>query len=117
MELRRRTPRVPTTGWLGKYVIEDAPGDESAECQVLDISAIGVGLELFGEVSADLIGRRLIVQVQSPVGDSVSIRLVGQVRNTGPGPEGGTRAGLEFVGLSETERAILNVMELMQIAW
>jgi hypothetical protein len=32
-------------------------------------------------------------------------------------PGGTTRAGLEFVDLSETERAILNVMGLMGIGW
>ncbi len=84
---------------------------------MLDISVIGVGLELFGSPPEDLIGRRLTVEVQAPVGASVGIHLVGQVRNTGPGPEGGTRVGLEFVDLSETERKMLHVMELLQIVW
>lgn len=84
---------------------------------MMDISVIGVGLELFGAVPEDLIGHQLAVEVHTPIGASVSIRLVGEVRNTGPGPEGGTRVGLEFVDLSETERQMLHVMELLQVVW
>jgi PilZ domain len=113
MERRRRVPRVSTPGWSGTYSIE---GD-GRECKVIDISVLGIGIELYGDVPQNLVGRRLDVQVQAPVGESVSIHLTGTVKNTGPGPEGGIRAGLEFVGLSETEQAILKVMELMKVAW
>lgn len=51
------------------------------------------------------------------MGDSVSLRLVGRVRNVSQGRHGTTRAGLEFEGLSETERDILKVLELLQVAW
>ena len=94
--------------------MEDNPESGWSECQVIDISVLGVGVKLLGEVSNDLIGHRLVVQVQAPVGESVSIRLIGRVRNLSH-PEGGTRVGLEFVGLSETEQAILKVMELMKL--
>jgi hypothetical protein len=74
----------------------------------------GVGLELFGDVPEYLIGYRLDVEVQAPIGASVSIRLVGEVKNTSEGAEGGTRVGMEYIDLSETERKILRVLELMQ---
>jgi len=116
MERRRRVPRV-SAGWLGKYRVEDDPQSDWGECQLIDISIVGVGLELFGVVPDDLIGHQLAVEVHTPVGASVSIRLVGEVRNSGPGPEGGTRAGMEFVDLSETEQQMLHVMELLQVVW
>ncbi len=55
--------------------------------------------------------------MQAPTGASVIVQLTGQVKNTGPGNHGGTRVGLEFVDLSETERSILSVMELMKVVW
>ncbi len=117
MEFRRRAPRVATEGWPGRYIVEDDPHSGWIECRVLDISLIGVGLELFGHIESDLLGHRLIVHVQTPVGESVSIRLVGRVMNVGKGNEGGTRAGLEFVGLSDSEQSILKTLELMRVAW
>jgi hypothetical protein len=110
---RRRVPRMATSGWLGTYTDDDA----AHECRVIDISVLGLGLELLGDVPGDLIGHRLTIEVHAPVGDSVTLRLMGRVRNMSPGAEGSVRAGLEFVGLSETERAILSTMELMKVAW
>lgn len=78
--------------WSGRYSIEDEPG--GGDCRVLDISAMGVGLELFGAVPDDLIGSRIEVSV--PNGTSSGIRLVGDVRNMSPGRNGGARAGVEF---------------------
>jgi PilZ domain len=117
MERRRRAPRVNTTAWIGRYTVEDDPGLLSRECRVIDISILGLGLELFGEVTEDMIGRRLVVQVGAPAGESVSLRLVGEVRNLVAGQYGGTRAGLEFTDLSEAEREILKAMELLKVAW
>lgn len=87
------------------------------ECSVLDISIIGVGVEVFGGLPRDLIGRRMIVDVHAGGGASVSVHMVGQIRNTGPGPHGGTRVGMEFEGLSDTERSILDALEMMHVAW
>ncbi len=84
---------------------------------VIDISILGLGLELFGPATEDMIGNRLVVHVGAPAGESVSLRLVGQVKNVNPGVLGGTRAGLEFTDLSETEQEILKAMELLKVAW
>ena len=116
MQRRRRVPRQ-SAGWSGTYVVEDEPRAGSHDCLVIDISVLGVGLELLGSVPTDLVGRRISLEVQTPVGTSVSIRLVGEVRNSAPGRLGGVRVGLEFIGLSDTERSILDALELMQIAW
>lgn len=72
---------------------------------------------LFGTVTEDMVGNRLVVHVGAPAGESVSLRLVGQLKNLSPGRLGGVRAGLEFVDLSETEREILKAMELLKVAW
>jgi PilZ domain len=121
LERRRRAPRVSTSGWSGRYVVEDDPESSWNECNVLDISVLGVGLEAFptdpGDVSEALIGRRIVVHVQAPTGASVTVRLIGRAKNVTPGRDGGTRVGLEFVDLSETERSILRVMELMKVVW
>jgi hypothetical protein len=116
MERRRRVPRQ-SAGWSGRFKDEGDRFGDWGDCLVIDISVLGVGLELYGPVPRDLIGRRIAVEVQTPIGTSVSIRLAGEVRNTAPGPHGGVRVGMEFVGLTETERSILNALELMQIAW
>jgi hypothetical protein len=120
MDRRRRTPRVATPGWPGRYVIEDDPDAEWCDCRVLDLSIAGVGLELFPRHTQRheaLIGHRVVAQVRSPAGESVSVRLVGEVRNVSPGSEGGIRAGLEFVGLSEVEEGILKILELLKVVW
>ena len=116
MERRRRVPRV-SAGWHGKYRVDGDPLSDWGECQMIDISVIGAGLELFGAIPENVVGHRLAVEVHTPVGASVSIRLVGEVRNIGPGPEGGTRVGMEFADLSDTERQMLHVMELLQVVW
>jgi hypothetical protein len=120
-EFRRRVPRIATTSWSGRYIVEDDPASDWAECRVLDISVLGVGLELFptraDEDLGPLVGHRLVIQVQAPVGESISVRLAGTVTNVGTGVQGGIRTGLEFVGLSETEQAIVRVIEQLLVAW
>ncbi len=68
---KRRTPRV-ATGWAGKYVVEDDPASDWSDCRVTDLSIMGVGLELCGDTAQDLIGRQVIVQVQSQVEESLT---------------------------------------------
>ena len=115
-ERRRRLPRE-VAGWHGRFEFEGQPAHSSKECRIIDISLIGVGLELFGTLPDELMGRELSVVVETPAGASISLRLNGVIRNIGPGPSGGTRVGVEFTGLSETERSIVDVMSHMQIVW
>jgi hypothetical protein len=81
---------------------------------MIDISVVGVGVELFGDVPADLVGRRLVVEVDPPIGDSIGIRLVGDVKSTREQMDGATRVGVEYTDLSQTERQILRILELIQ---
>ena len=116
MERRRRVPRIDA-GWSGKYRFEDDPNSAWSPCRLVDISILGVGLELFGFTRKDLVGHTLVVQLEAPAGASVTFRLVGKVRYTGPGSLGGTRVGIEFIDLSDTEREILRAIELMHVVW
>ncbi len=83
----------------------------------MDISLLGVGLEVSADIEADVVGHQIEVYVRDSVGDSVSLRLVGRVRNLSAGRLGGTRVGVEFERLSETERDILKVMAQLKVAW
>lgn len=118
MERRRRLPRQ-AAGWAGKYCVEGDDPEAWHPCHVLDISVVGVGVELFGPVShsQDLLGRRVVVEVETPTGASLSIRARGEVRNVSSGPEGGTRVGMEFVDLTETELSILDALVVMGALW
>ncbi len=118
MERRRRVPRQ-VAGWTGKYCIEGDDPEAWYECHVLDISVIGVGIELFGPVSDPdgLLGRRVVVEANTPTGASLSLRAQGEVRNVREGSRGGTRVGLEFVDLTETERSILDALAIMGTLW
>jgi len=114
---RRRFPRVSADSWPGKYVVEDDPSSGWHECSLIDLSLLGMGLELLGPSSPELIGRRILVHVDVGEGKSIALRLAGVVRNLHPGPSGSTRAGIEFTDLSEGERSVLTMMEHLKIRW
>jgi hypothetical protein len=112
---RRRLPRH-SAGWPGCYVFND-PTVEVGTCRVIDISRMGAGIEVFGDTPLDPIGQYLSVDVACPTGGSVGIHLEGEVRNVALGETGGVRVGLEFIGISEADQAILTSLERMQVAW
>ena len=82
---RRRVPRQPA-GWFGKCIVDDDKGASWSECRVIDVSIIGAGIELYGFVHRDLVGRHVTVEVQAPTGASVSVCFTGEVMNAGRGP-------------------------------
>lgn len=98
-------------------MVEDEKESGWHECIVLDLSNLGVGLELVGEARAALIGQSIQVEVDLGDTSSIRLRLAGVVRNLTPGRRGETRVGVEFTGLSEREEAILKAMEYMNIRW
>jgi hypothetical protein len=115
-ERRRRVPRT-SAGWPGRYRFEQDPVNEWGECEVIDISLIGAGLELMGDVPPVPVGVRIVVEVATPAGSSVTLRLAGETRNVAPGSGGGIRVGIEFIDLSDTERSILDVLSQMRVVW
>ena len=104
---RRRVPRQGA-GWPGSYRLEDDPESEWGECQILDVSVFGAGIEIFGPVQDDLVGHKITVDARTSDGGSASLRFVGVVRNVRPGPSGQIRTGIEFSGLSE---------DRLRVAW
>ena len=57
---RRTVPREPA-GWLGRYQVAGRPELGWGECRVLDVSPVGVGLELFGPWPRDGVDAELLV--------------------------------------------------------
>jgi hypothetical protein len=117
-KMRRRLPRQKTD-WLATYTIEGVPGRLWGACEVLDISILGAGIWLSEapRPEDDLIGRPILVEVQAPAGASITLQMLGEIRYTEAGPRGGTRVGVEFLHLSDTEKAILDVLEHMRAVW
>jgi len=109
-------PRVQTGEWPGRCSVEGDPESARVECKLLDLSIFGAGIELPGGPYSDFQDQKVIVEVHAPLGESVSLRLVGEVRNMTPTSEG-TRLGIEFVELSETEQEILKVFSIMKAFW
>jgi hypothetical protein len=116
MDTRRRLPRQPAN-WPGTYHFEGTPPTGQGPCCLIDISRMGAGVVLFGGVPADPIGRRLAVDVEGPCDGSIRIRIEGEVRHVTLGSSGGVRMGVEFVGLTQVEQAILDSLEQMQVTW
>jgi len=95
---------------MGSCHVEGESSHQWRDCGVFDFSTLGVGMDFRHPGSSDLVGRRISLRL--PVGDSVDMTLTGEVRNVRPGPDGIVRAGIEFVGLSEDELYIIDLMEL-----
>jgi len=109
MEDRRRAHRQSAV-WIGSCHVEGEPSELWQGCGVFDFSALGVGMDFRHPDSTDLVGRR--ISVRFPVGDSIEMKLTGEVRNAKAGPDGIVRAGIEFDGLSEDELYIVDLLEL-----
>jgi hypothetical protein len=79
------------------------------DCEVIDISMFGLGITLHHPQPWELVHRRILVDV-SAVGDAVTIRLEGEIKDAAFTLEGDIRIGLEFTGLSRTSQAITAVL-------
>jgi hypothetical protein len=106
-ENRRRAQRQSAV-WIGSCHVEGEPSDVWRDCGVFDFSNFGLGMDL--RYPSDLVGSR--VSVRLPVGASIDVTLTGEVRNAKAGPEGVVRVGIEFVGLSKTERSIVDLLNV-----
>ncbi len=110
MEYRRRVPRQ-RAGWYGSCLIGGESATEWCDCRVIDISVLGLGIQIHHSRPSELVGRRVSVEVP-PVGDSVNILLEGEIRNAALSPGGTVRVGIEFIGLSDAERSIVDILTL-----
>lgn len=109
MDTRRRIPRQ-AAGWTGTCLIEDdAAAAQWRDCWVLDISMLGLGIALDHRRPFELMDREISVEFPA-VGDLVSVRLEGKIKNIEVMRLGLVHAGIEFVGLSAEEQAIAAVL-------
>ena len=113
--LERRRASRQASGWSGTCLIEDDLQTEGwRDCSVLDISPFGLGITLADcrSSGAELVGHNVAVAFPA-VSDWVSIRLDGEIKNAALIRPGLIRAGIEFIGLSEAERAIATVLGVL----
>ena len=109
MDTRRRIPRQ-AAGWTGTCLIEDdTAAAQWRDCWVLDISMLGLGIAFDHRRPFELVDREISVEFPA-VGDLVSVRLEGRIKNIEVMRLGLVQAGIEFVGLSEEEQAIATVL-------
>ena len=105
-QIRRLMPRQ-FTDWRGKFMFENDPEHLWRDCRVLDVSSAGAGLELSGTREDQIVGGRLLL----------AVHLRGELRNVGLGRDNRLRAGIEFVDLTDGERAYLDSLAELQVAW
>lgn len=108
MENRRRAERRSGI-WMGTCHVEGDAPDLVRDCGVFDISKLGVGMDFHYPDPMRLEGRR--VSVHLPLGGSVEVAFNGEVRNVRVGPGGIVRAGIEFVGLIDAERSLVDLLD------
>jgi len=108
MEHRRRVPRR-SAGWFGICHIEGESEPAWRDCQVVDVSRLGLGIMLHHFWPAELVGRHVTVAAPA-VGDSVNVRLAGVITNADRTAGGVIRVGIEFDGLTELELAVAGVL-------
>ena len=110
METRRRAPRQKA-GWTGICLIEDElPVTAWRECDVIDISMLGLGLTVVEHRVDELVGQKISVEFPA-VSDSVSVCLDGIIRNARRMDDGLlVRVGIEFIEMSTVEQAIATVL-------
>ena len=119
MQNRRREERQSAL-WNGLCHIQDEPY-LWRECAIIDVSTLGVAIDLCHPDPIELLGlwqdgalrldmsRRITVRLE--LSPSADVTVTGEVRNagSGSGSDGIVRAGIEFVGLDETERSIVDL--------
>ena len=108
MENRRRVERQPAL-WMGSCHVEGESSDKWRDCAIFDVSKLGVGIDLRHPGASELLNRRIAVLLE--VGPSIDITVTGEVRNAKSGPDDIVQAGIEFVGLTESERSFVDLVE------
>ena len=108
----RRRDRRQGAGWLGSYRLPGQPAAGWAQCRILDISASGIGLELFGPPwPPEGLGDELVIRFDAGVpAGSATAQLPGVIRNYTASRFGFVRVGVEFAPLSSEERRLLDAL-------
>ena len=105
-ELRRFVPRQ-FANWPGIYVVEGDLGKRCGDCRIIDVSTAGAGLELLDAPEEAAEGRLVFV----------AVHLQGVVKYSRPGDDGHQKVGIQFVHLSDQERAYLASLTTLDARW
>lgn len=111
MENRRQLQRQPA-GWAASYQLTGESATGWHECRVVDISMLGIGITFPHPNPSELSGRLISVNLPGD-GNSVNVRLEGEIKNAAVTMSREIRVGIEFIRLSETEQAITAVLSVM----
>jgi PilZ domain-containing protein len=98
---RRQARRIPA-GWVGQYMIPSRPDLGWRDCLVVDVSATGLGLLLFGRWPENLRAELDILVCLEPHADTDSVEMTGTIRNSTP-INGELRVGIELNGWDQAE--------------
>ena len=113
--LERRPAAHRPSGWSGTCCIGDeSPLGHWRDCAVGDISPSGLSLTVRDDRvrPSQLVGSTVTVEFPR-TSDWVSIRVEGLIRSAALVQTGLIRAAIDFVGLSEPERAIATVLGVL----
>jgi hypothetical protein len=106
---RRRRPRHGAAHWQGRYRFGGATAWR--ECELVDVSATGVGFQAFMlETDALPMADLELELVDRGDPEPDPLRLVGRVRHLTRSNAGHVRVGMEFVGLNEFEGRLLAML-------
>jgi hypothetical protein len=111
MEQRRRVPRR-STSWFGICHIEDESDPEWRDCQVANVSSLGMALKLHHFWPSEIVGRQITVEAPT-AGDSINVRFAGVITHSERTAGSVIRIGIEFDGLTEFELAVAGVLSLL----
>jgi hypothetical protein len=75
------------------------------DCQVLDVSDDGAGLQLFGSIPRDEV---VVLELRDQVAQANGLQLRSRVCHVAESADGTVRAGVEFVDVTDLERALLD---------
>jgi len=108
VENRRRAERRNVL-WMGRCQVEGESSDVWRACAIFDVSTLGVGIDLPHPGASELLSRRITALLE--LGLSVDVAVTGKVRSAESGPDGIVRAGMEFVGMNQTELSVVDLLE------
>jgi hypothetical protein len=112
MPTGRRAPRQ-LANVEGICLLEDELSSDGWQvCWILDLSSLGIGIMFRHQQEAELIGRKIAVEVPS-ADDSVRVPLEGEIKNALMIEPGLVRVGVEFIGETTGEQALAAVLSAL----
>ena len=92
--------------------IEGESDPEWRDCQVANVSSLGMGLRLQHFWPSEIVGRQITVEAPA-AGDSINVRFGGVITHAARTAGSVVRIGIEFDELTEFELAVAGVLSLL----